>query len=171
MKVLLNPQTIAALNTKFAVIGIPLNVSLIALVLATIEGISVKVYEDGSLEVEATQEVVNKHIEEFFDFLKEKEEREVYSIKNWTFTTIPDQFVELKILKINTPCFTQVTQQIVKVNAVEAVHPYLPHKTIIIPVQDIIDSRNSMINRYKYGPHLAAILPEILKAQVLKHCE
>ena len=171
MKVLLNPQTIAALNTKFAVTGIPINVSLIALVLATIEGINVKVYEDGSLEVEATQEVVNKHIEEFFNFLEEKEEPEVYSIECWNFTIIPDQFVEVEILKMNSPCFTQVSRQVVKVNSVEAGHPYFPNKTLIISAQDILDSRNSLVNRYKYGPHLSLILPELLKAQVLNQCE
>ena len=116
MKVLLNPQTIAALNTKFAVIGIPLNVSLIALLLANIEGINIKVYEDGSLEVEATQEVV-------------------------------------------------------KVNAVEAVHSYLPHKTIIIPAEDIIEAQNSVICRHKYVPQLLQVLPKLLKAQVLNQCE
>lgn len=171
MKVLLNPQTIAALNTKFAVTGIPINVSLIALVLATIEGINIKVYEDGSLEVEATQEVVNKHIEEFFNFLEEKEEPEVYSIENWTFTTIPDQFIELKVLKINASCFTQVAQQVVKVNAVEAVHSYLPHKTIIIPAEDIIEAQNSVICRHKYVPQLLQVFPKLLKAQVLNQCE
>ena len=57
------------------------------------------------------------------------------------------------------------------VNAVEAVHSYLPHKTIIIPAEDIIEAQNSVICRHKYVPQLLQVLPKLLKAQVLNQCE
>ena len=139
------------------------------------DGITVHLREDRrhikDADVFEIKEKVNKHIEEFFNFLEEKEEPEVYSIENWTFTTIPDQFIELKVLKINASCFTQVAQQVVKVNAVEAVHSYLPHKTIIIPAEDIIEAQNSVICRHKYVPQLLQVFPKLLKAQVLNQCE